>query len=71
MDPWVGKIPWRRAWQPIPVFLLENPHGQSLEDYSPCGLIELDITEYLSTHHTQSLITILVTTMQIITFCKN
>ena len=20
-DPWVGKIPWRRAWQPIPVFL--------------------------------------------------
>ena len=21
-DPWVGKIPWRRAWQPVPVFLL-------------------------------------------------
>ena len=21
LDPWVGKIPWRRAWQPIPVFL--------------------------------------------------
>ena len=20
-NPWVGKIPWRRAWQPIPVFL--------------------------------------------------
>ena len=20
-DPWVGKIPWRRAWQPSPVFL--------------------------------------------------
>ena len=20
-DSWVGKIPWRRAWQPIPVFL--------------------------------------------------
>ena len=20
-DPWVGKIPWRRKWQPIPVFL--------------------------------------------------
>ena len=19
-DPWVGKIPWRRAWQPTPVF---------------------------------------------------
>ena len=23
-DPWVGKIPWRRAWQPTPVFLLED-----------------------------------------------
>ena len=23
--PWVGKIPWRRAWQPTPVFFLENP----------------------------------------------
>jgi len=25
-DPWVGKIPWRRAWQPSPVFLLGEPH---------------------------------------------
>ena len=24
-SPWVGKIPWRRAWQPTPVFFLENP----------------------------------------------
>ena len=24
-DPWVGKTPWRRAWQPTPVFLPENP----------------------------------------------
>ena len=23
-DPQVGKIPWRREWQPTPVFLLEN-----------------------------------------------
>ena len=23
--PWVGKIPWRRKWQPIPAFLLGNP----------------------------------------------
>jgi len=37
-DPWVGKIPWRRKWQPTPVFLLEKPHGQrSLVGYSPCG----------------------------------
>ena len=27
-NPWVGKIPWRRKWQPIPVFLLGESHGQ-------------------------------------------
>ena len=27
-DPWVGMIPWRRAWQPIPVFLPGESHGQ-------------------------------------------
>ena len=35
-DPWVGKIPWRRAWQPTPVFLPGESHGQkSLKGYSP------------------------------------
>ena len=29
-DPWVGKIPWRRKWQPIPVFLLGISHGQRI-----------------------------------------
>ena len=30
--PWVGKIPWRRKWQPTPVFLPGESHGQrSLE----------------------------------------
>ena len=27
-DLWVGKIPWRRAWQPIPVFLPGESYGQ-------------------------------------------
>ena len=27
-DPWVGKIPWRRAWQPTAVFLPGESHGQ-------------------------------------------
>ena len=27
-DPWVEKIPWRRAWQPTPIFLPEESHGQ-------------------------------------------
>ena len=35
-DPWVGKIPWRRAWQPTPVFLPGESHGQrSLLGYGP------------------------------------
>ena len=35
-DPWVGKIPWSRKWQPTPVFLLGKLHGQrSLAGYSP------------------------------------
>ena len=34
-DPWVGKIPWRRAWQPTPVFLPGESHGRkSLEGCS-------------------------------------
>ena len=33
---WIGKIPWRRAWQPTPVFLFGKSHGQkSLAGYSP------------------------------------
>ena len=45
-DAWVGKIPWRRAWQPTPVFLPGESHGQrSLVGYSPCGHKELDTTE--------------------------
>ena len=27
-DPWVGKIPWRKAWLPTPVFLPGEFHGQ-------------------------------------------
>ena len=35
-NPWAGEIPWRRKWQPIPVFLPGELHGQrSLVGYSP------------------------------------
>ena len=38
LDPWVGKIPWRRKWQPTPVFLPGESHGQrSLAGRSPWG----------------------------------
>ena len=37
-NPWVGKIPCRRKWQPTPVFLLGKPHRQGgLVGYSPWG----------------------------------
>ena len=50
-DPWVGKIPWRRAWQPTPVFLPGKSHRQrSLVGYSPWGCRESDTTEQLGTH---------------------
>ena len=50
-DPWVGKMPWRRKWQPTPVFLPGKFHGQrSLAGYSPWGHKESDMTKQLSTH---------------------
>ena len=37
-DPWVRKIPWRRKWQPTPVFLPGKFHGQrSPAGYNPWG----------------------------------
>ena len=45
-DPWVGKIPWRRKWQPTPLLLPRQFHGQrSLVGYSPGGCKESDMTE--------------------------
>ena len=43
---WVGKIPWRRAWQPTLVFLPGESHGQkSLVGFSLCGCKESDMAE--------------------------
>ena len=45
-DPWVRKMPWRREWQPTPIFLPGKFHGQrSLAGYSPCGHKESATTE--------------------------
>ena len=52
-NPWVRKILWRRAWQPTPIFLPGESHGQrSLVGYSPWGHRELDMTE--ATEHTHT-----------------
>ena len=50
-DPWVGKIPWRRAWQSTLVLWPGEFHGQrSLEGYSPWDHKESDMIE--GTEHT-------------------
>ena len=55
-NPWVRKIPWRRAWQPTPVCLPGESHGQrSLVGYSPWGHKELDMTKATSHTHTHEL----------------
>ena len=46
-DPWVGKSPWKRKWQPTPVFFPGKSHGQrALVGYSPWGYKELDTAEH-------------------------
>ena len=53
-DPWVRKIPWRRAWQPTPVLLPEESHGQR----SLAGCKKLDVTEateHSTAQHTKGL----------------
>ena len=47
-DPWLGKIPWRRKWQPTPVLLPGESHGgRSLVGYIPWGHKQSDTTERL------------------------
>ena len=52
-DPWVGKIPWKRKWQPTLVFLPGESHGlRSLAGYSPQGRKESDTTKATQHAHT-------------------
>ena len=50
-DPWVRKIPWRRAWKPTLAFLPGESLGQrSLASYSPWGHKESDALKWFNTH---------------------
>ena len=52
---WVGHMPWRREWQPTPVFLSGEFRGQrNLASYSSWGHKELDIAEQLTYTHTHT-----------------
>ena len=47
--PWVRKIPWRRRWQPTPIFLPGESHGQrGLASYSPWGCKKWGTNERLT-----------------------
>ena len=47
--PGKGRFPWRKEWQPTPVFLSGEAHGQrSLSGYSPWRYKESDTTEGLT-----------------------
>ena len=53
--PWVGKMAWRRKWQPTPVFLPEKFHGQRIPaGYSPWGHKKSDMTKRLSLKLTEA-----------------
>ena len=53
-NPWVRKIPWRRAWQLIPVYLPGKFHGErGLVGYSSWGRKESDMTEQLTHTYTR------------------
>ena len=54
-NPWVRKIPWRRKWQPTPIFLPGKSHRQrGLEGYRLWGCKESDMTEQLKNSNKHS-----------------
>ena len=68
-DPQVGKIPWRRKWQPTLVFLSGKSHGQrSLAGYSPQGCKQSDRTKQLSTLWSETVPSVLLAREKTSTF---
>ena len=68
-NPWVGKIPWRRAWHPTPVFLpgespwIEEPgrlQSMGSQSWTPLGLsTSIDnLTERFCGYHSRDLVTV-------------
>ena len=52
-NPWVGKIPWRREWLSIPVFLPGEFYGQrSQAGYSPWCCKESDMAKWITVSKT-------------------
>ena len=67
-SPGSGRCPWRRAWQPTPVSLPGESHGQrSLVGCSPWGRKESDTTERLTLHFLPHLTSVRI----LICFCRD
>ena len=69
-DPWLRKIPWKRTWQPTPVFLPRKFHGQrSLAGFSPWIIKELDRTQRLKSNNNNNFILYVLTTFSFLFVC--
>ena len=60
-DPWVGKIPWRRKWKPILVFLLGKFHGQGNLATVHAVTKESDTTDRAHSHKGTHTYTVIIT----------
>ena len=56
LDSWVGKISWRRKWQPTPVFCLGNPMDRGAWWATVHGVEEFDMIEQLKSNSMLSII---------------
>ena len=57
----VRKIPWRRAWQPTPVFLPRESHGQrSLAGYGPQRCKESDVTSDFTHRNMSNIVQVII-----------
>ena len=55
-DSWVGKISWRRKWQPTPVFLPGESHGQKIWRATVHGVAksQTQLSDFISLHFWQT-----------------
>ena len=49
-DPWVGKIPWKRKWQPPLVILPGKSMDRGAWQGTVRAVAELEMTEHAHTH---------------------
>ena len=54
LNPWVGKIPWRRAWQPVQYSCLENPIDSGAWWAAVHRVTKSDMTEMTEHTHAQT-----------------